>query len=132
VGERIHLAQVADVGRFLERVLANGADVDVFHRGVGQLLGVVERGQPVEAVVGNLGDADVRLARIGMGLGRKMRLGQDAEQRCLAYLGQANNAGFHKKLLAVSFWLLAGSLLNYKDRVDGALGARQTTFQDKR
>src|SRR5271169_5375614 len=72
-----------------------------------QLLGIVERGQAVEAVVGNLGDADVRLARVA-GLRRKMRLGQNAKQRCLAYLGQADNAGFHnKRLLAFSSWLLA-------------------------
>ena len=104
VSQGVHLAQVADVGRFFQRILANRADVDVFDGGMRQLLRVVERGQVVEAVVGNLGDSDVRLARVGVGL-RKMRLGQNSEQRCLAYLGQANNAGLHKS----SFWLLAPS-----------------------
>ena len=65
VGEGVDLAQVADVGGLLQRFLADGADVDVLDGGVGELLGVVEGGQAVQAVVGNLGDADVRLARIG-------------------------------------------------------------------
>ena len=64
VGERVDLTQMADVGGLFQRVLADSADVDVFDGGVGQFLGVVERGQTVEAVVGNFGDADVRFARI--------------------------------------------------------------------
>jgi hypothetical protein len=32
-----------------------------------------------------------------------MRLGQDAEQGCFAYLGQADDAGFHIGLLALAF-----------------------------
>ena len=96
MGQRIHIAQVADVGAFFERFLADGADVDVFDGGVGELLRVVQRGQPVEAVVGNFGDADVGLARVGIGLVGKIRLGENAEQRCLAYLGQANDASFHR------------------------------------
>ena len=88
---------MADVSSFLQRVLADRADVHVFDRRVRQLLRVVERGQAVEAVVWNLGDADVRLARVGVSLRRQMRLGQNTKQRCLAYLGQANDAGFHKK-----------------------------------
>jgi hypothetical protein len=36
-----------------------------------------------------------------------MRLGKNLKQRCLAYLRQANNAGFHKE--ASSFELLAFS-----------------------
>jgi hypothetical protein len=39
----------------------------------------------------------MRLARIGVSLLGEMRLGQNAEERCLAYLWQANNASFHKK-----------------------------------
>ena len=44
MGECIYLAQMADVGSFLQRVLANGANIDVFDRRVSQLFGVVERG----------------------------------------------------------------------------------------
>ena len=96
VRQRIHVAQVADVGAFFEGFLPDRTHVDIFDRGVGQLLGVVERGQAVQAVVGNLGHADVSLTRIGIGLVGKMRLGENSEKRCLAYLGQANNAGFHR------------------------------------
>ena len=64
VDERVHLAQMADVGGLFQRVLADGADVHILDRGVRQLLRMVERGQFVEALVGDLRDPDVRLARI--------------------------------------------------------------------
>ena len=87
---------MANIAGFLQGFLTDGADVHILDRGVSQLLGVVKRGQPVEAVVGNFGDSDVRFAGIGVRR-RKMRLGKDAKQRCLAYLGQANDAGFHRR-----------------------------------
>ena len=65
-----------------------------------QLLRVVECGQTIETVVGNLGDADMRFARIRVRLRRKVRFGKDLKQRCLAHLRQADNASFHKG----SFW----------------------------
>jgi hypothetical protein len=61
---------------------------------VRQFLGIVESSQAVEAIVGNFRHANVSIARIR--LCRKVRLGQNPEQRCLAYLGQANDASFHK------------------------------------
>ena len=64
VDERIYLAQMANVGGLFQRFLADGAYVDVFDRGVSQLFRVVERGQFVEPLVGDLGDSDVRLARV--------------------------------------------------------------------
>ncbi len=96
MGERIDLAKMADVSGLFKRVLADGADVDVFDGSVRQLLRVVERGQSVEPIVGNFGNPDVGLARVA-GLRGKMRLSEDAEQLRLAYLGHANNTGFHKK-----------------------------------
>ena len=72
VNEGVHLAQMSDVGGLFERVLADGADVDVFDRSVGELFRMIERGQFVEAFVGNLGDSDVGLARIRILLLRKM------------------------------------------------------------
>ena len=99
VGQRVDVAQVPDVGGLFQSFLADGADVHVFDRSVGELLGVVERRELVKAVVGDFGDSDVGLARVGVGWLGKMRLGENAEQRCLAYLGQANNAGFHKEAL---------------------------------
>ena len=68
VNERIHLAEMADVGGLFQRVLANGAYVHVLDRGMGQFLGMVEGGKLVEALVGDFGDSDVGFARVGIGL----------------------------------------------------------------
>jgi hypothetical protein len=43
VDESVDLAQVPDVGGLFQRVLPDGADIDVFDRGMGQLLRLVER-----------------------------------------------------------------------------------------
>ena len=102
MNQRVHLTQVADVGGLLERFLADRADVDVFDGGVREFLGLVDGGQPVEPVVGNLGDADVRFARIGQGLGGKIRLGEHAEQGGLADLRESNDARFHESSLQPS------------------------------
>ena len=58
----------------------NGANVDVFNRGVSQLFGVVKCGQTIESIIGNFRNSDVRFARVCMGLRRKMRFGQNAKQ----------------------------------------------------
>ncbi len=55
---------MADVSGLFERVLADGAYIHILDRGVRQLLWVIERSQFVEALIGHLGDADVRLARV--------------------------------------------------------------------
>src|ERR1019366_2963726 len=95
VNERVHLAQMADVGRLFQRVLADGADVYILDRGVGQLLRLIERGQLVEPLVGHLGDADVRLAWVCKRVLGKIHLRQYAKQRCLADLRQTDDASFH-------------------------------------
>ncbi len=97
VGQRVDLAQVAKVSRLLQCFLANGADIDVFDRRMSQLLGIVESGQAIQAIVGYLGHSHMRLARVGKGVFGERRLGQNAEQRCFAYLRQANDAGFHRR-----------------------------------
>ena len=79
VNERVHLAQMADVGGLFQSVLADRADVDIFDRGVRQLLRIVERGQLVEALVGHLGYADVRLARVRNRLLGKIDFCQNAK-----------------------------------------------------
>ena len=109
VRQRIHVAQMRGVGTVFQRLLADGAYVHVFDGRMREFLRVVKRGQAIEAIVRNLGHADMRLARIGASLIRKMRLGENSKQRCLAHLRQADNAGFHRKLLAVCSWLLTGS-----------------------
>ena len=97
MGQRVHIAQVPDVGAFLEGFLPDGAHIHIFDGGVGQLLRVVECRQAVEPFVRHLGHSNVGLTRVGIGLVGKMRLGENAEQRGLAYLRQANNASFHRR-----------------------------------
>ena len=60
--QRVDLAEMADVGSLFEGVLSDGTDVDVFDGGMGELLGMVEVGEFVEALVGDFGDSDVGLA----------------------------------------------------------------------
>src|SRR5579864_1560946 len=100
MGQGVNLAKLADVGGFLQRVLTDRAHVHVFDGGMGELLRVVERGQAIEAVVWNLGDADMGLSRIG--LGGEMGLSENLKQRSLAYLRQSNDSSFHK-----GSWLFA-------------------------
>ena len=54
VRQGVHLPEVTDVGRLLQRVLSYGADIHVIDRGVRQLFRVVQCGQAVQAVVGCL------------------------------------------------------------------------------
>ena len=63
---------MGEIGGLLKGILADGADFHVFHGCMRQLLGIVERGQTVEAVVGDLSDSDMGLARVGVGLLGKM------------------------------------------------------------
>ncbi len=103
MSQRIDIAQVGGEGGFLQSFLAEGGDVGVLDAGMHQLLGVVERGQAVEPVVGNFGDTEVRLARIARTL-RDVLPGEHDEERSFAYLRQADDSGFHsvKKLPASS------------------------------
>ncbi len=87
---------MSDVAGFLQSFLADRADVHVLDGSVSQFLGIVKRGQPVEAVVGDFGDSSVGFARISV-CRREMRFGENSEQRCFAYLRQANDASFHKE-----------------------------------
>jgi hypothetical protein len=59
-----------------------------------QFLRVIQRGQAVEAVVGDFGHPQMRLARISRALSYLL-LGQHHEQRRLAHLWQAYDSGFH-------------------------------------
>ena len=95
VGQRIHIAQVGGEGGFVQRFLAERRNIGVLDAGVHQLLGVVQRGQAVKAIIGDFGDAEMGLARIAVGALRHLLLGQHYEQRCLAYLRQAYDSGFH-------------------------------------
>jgi hypothetical protein len=54
-----------------------------------------------------------------------MRLGQNSKQRCLAYLGQADNAGFHKGLLALSYGA------EFRTGLTVCAAGLETTFKDK-
>ena len=105
--QSVDLAQVPDVDSFFQRVLADGSDVDVFDRRVGEFLWLVQSSQAVKPIIRNLGDANVRLAWIGEGVRGEGRPGEHAKQRSLAYLRQADNSGFHGQLSAVSCQLAA-------------------------
>ena len=95
VRQRVNVAQVGGEGGLVQRLLAERRDIGILNAGVDQLLGVVERGQAIETVVGDLGDAEMRFARIAMRALRHRLLGQHDEQRCLAHLRQAYDSGFH-------------------------------------
>ena len=78
MGDGIHVAQMGDIAGFLQRVLANRPEVNILNRSMSQLLGIALRRQAVEAIVGDLGDPDVCVSRVGLG-GRKRCLGEDRE-----------------------------------------------------
>src|SRR2546422_739623 len=104
VRKLIHVAQMSDVAAFFQSFLADCADVDVFNRGVGELLRIEKCGQAVEAIVWYFGDTDVGFTRVRVGLRRQARFRQNAEERCFAHLGKTDNSGFHKDS-AASFQL---------------------------
>ena len=79
VGQCIYIPQMRRVSGVLQRLLADRADIHIFDRRVGKFLGVVKRRQSVKPIVRNLGHANVRLARIGIGALRQMCLGQNAK-----------------------------------------------------
>src|SRR5437868_301764 len=97
VGERVHLAEVADVGSLFQCLLSNRADVYVFDGSMDELFRVVECGQTIQSIVRDLGDSDVCLARVGEGVLGKLGLGQNAKQRTFAYLWQAYDSSFHER-----------------------------------
>ncbi len=101
VRQRVDVAQVGGEGGLVQRLFGERGHVGVLDAGVNQLLGVVECSQAVEAIVGNAGDAEMGLARIAAAL-RHLLLGQHDKERSFAYLRQADDAGFHRKQLAVS------------------------------
>ncbi len=94
VGQSVHIAQVRGEGGFVQRLLAQRRHVGKLDTGVHQFLGVVERGQAIQAIVGDLGYPQMRLAWIAATL-RYLLLSQHHEQRRFAHLGQANDSGFH-------------------------------------
>jgi hypothetical protein len=70
-----------------------------------QFLRVIQSGQAVEAVVGDLGHPQMRLARISRAL-RYLLLGQHHEQRRFAYLWQADDSGFHECAFRLSLFAI--------------------------
>ena len=61
---------VAEVGKksgLFERFLADSGDVGILDGGINNFLGVVQGGELIETIVGNFGDAEMRLAGIGVG-----------------------------------------------------------------
>ena len=66
VSEGVDVAKVGEEGGLLQRLLADGGNVGVLDLRMHELARVEQLGKAVEAVVGNGGDADVGLARIGV------------------------------------------------------------------
>jgi len=98
MNQSVDIAQVGEEGSLFKSFLADGGNVNVFDSGVGGFLGRIEVRELVEALVGDAGDADVRLARVGVGALIELGLGKDLEKRCLAYLRQADDASFHNEI----------------------------------
>ena len=95
---------LADVGEelvaqpfALARPLDEPADVDDLHRGVDDVAALRHLGQPVEPVVGDLGDPDVGvLGGEGVRRGERAATGQRVVQRALAGVGQPDQPeAFH-------------------------------------
>ena len=62
VNDRVHLAQMAEVGRLLQCLLPDGTEINVVNRRVRKLFWIVLRREPVETVVGNFCNSDVCVA----------------------------------------------------------------------
>jgi hypothetical protein len=73
-----------------------------------ELLGIALGSEAVETIVGYLGDAEMRFARIARTL-RHLLLGQHYEQGSLAYLWQAYDAGFHDLAFSLSLFATRSS-----------------------
>jgi len=81
VGDGIHIAQRSEA--FAHALFLHAGEIHVLHRGVGDLLWVVELGKFAETRLGNLGNADVRrLAALRVHVG----FGEDSKQRGLSDL----------------------------------------------
>ena len=87
----------------LARPLDEPADVDDLHGGVDDVAALRHRGEAVEAVVGHLGDADVRvLGGEGVRRGQRAAAGEGVVQRGLARVGEADEAeAFHEAVEAI-------------------------------
>ena len=61
-----------------------------------EFLRAVEGRERIQTLVRHFRYSNMGFTWVGIGLVGKMRLGKNAEQRGLTYLGKANDAGFHK------------------------------------
>ena len=113
VRQRIHAAQAGGEGGLFQRLFADGGHVHVFHRGMNGFFWVVESSELVEPLIGNFCHAHMRLFRIQIGAGLEASLGQDLEQRSLAHLRQADDAGFHSAIVSYACRTL-NRILNIK------------------
>ena len=71
---------MANISAFLQGILPDCSDVDIFDRCVRKLFRIIKSGEAIQAVIGNLRDSDVRFAWVGVCLSRQVRLGQDLKQ----------------------------------------------------
>jgi hypothetical protein len=96
---------LADVGQelvaqalALARPLDEAADVDDLHRGVDDVLRLGHHRQPIEPIVGDRGDADVRvLGGERVRRGERAAAGEGVVQGALARVGETDQAeAFHR------------------------------------
>ena len=101
VGEELVAESLTLAGAFDE-----AADVDDLDRGVDDVLRLRHRGQAVEALVGHLGDADVRvLGGERVRRGERTTAGECVVERTLARVGETDQAEtFHEPSEATDRW----------------------------
>jgi hypothetical protein len=131
VDQSIIVAQVGEEGALLERFLPDSCYVGVLHRGIDGFFRVVQGGELVEPLIGNLGHAEMRFARIRVGRGFDLRPGKDFEEGRLTDLRQTNDASFHEGLAvqangacAPEFLLHAGLAAHCCQYIAGGNGLR--------
>ena len=96
VGHGVDHAQAGQIGRIAQGLFGDGREIQVLDGGVRDLGGGENARQLSQARVGHLGHAQARLH--GADASGFVDTGEDGEERCLAYHGQADNGCFHREI----------------------------------
>ena len=95
MGEGVDIAQAGDAAGVAQGLLGDGGHVHVFDGGVGDLGGLEQLAQFLQASVGDARDTGARGG--GADAGLLMHAGEDGEEGRLACHGQANDRCFHRE-----------------------------------
>ena len=93
VRQRVHFAQRREDGGIARAALGHAADVHVVDGGVGHLARLVERGELIDARLGNACDADVRGRARGFFV--EVRARENSKQSGLADLRKSDDSSLH-------------------------------------